>query len=147
VKVAEDFLDFESVKYSFVVSSEFRSENTDTMLLQDVLQLKRGLWHGYVSTCLLQDALPAHEESTQGLDWAMGHGDMELPLPPTVDLQMSRKRRSESELLRRQAKKARTKAQNGQITTDAEKVHSCPHPACSNHSCVKMDFQGLFSHL
>jgi hypothetical protein len=68
VKIAEDFFDFESVKYSLVVSNEFRRENTNTTLLQDVLQLKRVLWHGYVSTCMLQDALPADEESTQILD-------------------------------------------------------------------------------
>jgi hypothetical protein len=72
VKIAEDFFDFESVKYSLVVSSEFRKENTNTALLQDVLQLKWVLWHSYVSTCMLEDALPADEESTQVLDQEMG---------------------------------------------------------------------------
>jgi hypothetical protein len=80
VKIAEDFFDFESVKYSFVVSSEFRRENTNASLLQDVLQLKRILWHGYVSTCMLQDALPADEESAQVLDHKAqsNDGDMDL---------------------------------------------------------------------
>lgn len=36
---------------------EFRAENTDSMILKDVLQLKSTLWHAYISTSLLHEKM------------------------------------------------------------------------------------------